>query len=143
MHWLQQVYSFSYYLLSFGWRLGTPEESSGRNSDCEQNFIPTERIDWTQWGGPTRDPSESKGWPVLACRWPPKLWSRALGDGYSGIAVEGATLLYRHRRGAQDVIIAINANTGTILWEYAYDADFKNSFSEKWSGALCDASSHR
>jgi hypothetical protein len=88
---------------------------------------------WTQWGGANRNfISDSKGlansWPPAG---PPKLWSRALGDGYSGIAVEGTTLYTSYRRGSQDVIVAIDANTGTTLWEYAYEADFKNSFSEK------------
>ena len=86
-----------------------------------------------QWGGANRDfISDSKG---LANRWPaagpPKLWSRALGDGYSGIAVEGTTLYTVYRRGSQDIVTAIDASRGTTVWEYAYEAEFKNSFSEK------------
>jgi outer membrane protein assembly factor BamB len=88
---------------------------------------------WTQWGGPKRNfMSDSKG---LASSWPAsgprKLWNRPLGDGYSGIAVEGNRLYTAFRRGSQDVITAIDSSTGATLWEYAYEADFKNSFSEK------------
>ena len=47
---------------------------------------------WTQWGGPNRNfVADSSG---LAAEWPedgpPKLWTRDLGDGYSGILVEDA-----------------------------------------------------
>jgi|RhiMetdeSRZDD1v2_1073273.scaffolds.fasta_scaffold152825_2 outer membrane protein assembly factor BamB len=106
-------------------------------------FMPKEATDskpgalgspgWTQWGGTKRNfVSDSIG---LASSWPasgpPKLWSRPLGDGYSGIAVEGKTLYTSFRRGSQDVVTAIDAGTGTTLWEYAYQADFKNGFSEK------------
>lgn len=58
---------------------------------------------WPQWGGPNRNFNvETKG---LAASWPEKgprkLWSRELGDGYSGISVDGDSLftmyeLWRH-----------------------------------------------
>jgi outer membrane protein assembly factor BamB len=88
--------------------------------------------DWLQWGGRERDfvapvielPSS---WPAGG---PRKLWSRDLGDGYSGIAVEGTTLYTAYRRGSQDVITALDARTGKTLWEYAYEATFKNAYSE-------------
>jgi outer membrane protein assembly factor BamB len=89
--------------------------------------------DWLQWGGPRRDfvvpvTGLASSWPAEG---PRKLWSRALGDGYSGIAVEGTTLYTVYRRGSQDIVTAIDASTGTTVWEYAYEAEFKNSFSEK------------
>ena len=89
--------------------------------------------DWLQWGGPRRDfvvpvTGLASSWPTEG---PRKIWSRAFGDGYSGIAVEGKTLYTVYRRGSQDVVTAIDATTGKTLWEYGYEADFKNSFSEK------------
>jgi outer membrane protein assembly factor BamB len=88
--------------------------------------------DWLQWGGRGRDfvaPATelSSSWPAGG---PRKLWSRDLGDGYSGIAVEGTTLYTAYRRGSQDVITALDARTGKTLWEYAYEATFKNAYSE-------------
>jgi outer membrane protein assembly factor BamB len=88
--------------------------------------------DWVQWGGEERDfiaPATAlpSSWPAGG---PRKLWSRDLGDGYSGIAVEGTTLYTAYRRGSQDVITAIDARTGKTLWEYAYEANFKNANSE-------------
>jgi outer membrane protein assembly factor BamB len=84
--------------------------------------------DWLQWGGSGRDfvapdiklPSS---WPAGG---PRKLWSRDLGDGLSGIAVEGTTLYTAYRRGSQEVVTSVDARTGKTLWEYAYDSPFKN-----------------
>jgi len=89
--------------------------------------------DWPQWGGPRRDfTSDARG---LASSWPaagPKqLWSRALGDGYSGVAVSDGKLYTMYREAArmwqigkadQDVVVALDAGTGKTLWEYRYDA---------------------
>jgi outer membrane protein assembly factor BamB len=85
-----------------------------------------------QWGGPGRDFITSvtglaSAWPTEG---PKKLWSRPLGDGYSGIAVEGETLYTAYRRNSQDVITAINATTGKTVWEYIYDNPFQNAWAE-------------
>jgi outer membrane protein assembly factor BamB len=83
--------------------------------------------DWLLWGGPRRDfVTAGAG---LAATWPSdgptKLWSRPLGEGYSPIAVEGSALYTAYHRGAQDVIVAIDARTGANLWEYAYESRFQ------------------
>jgi outer membrane protein assembly factor BamB len=97
---------------------------------------PTARPDnWLQWGGPRRDfVTASSG---IASSWPSdgpqKLWSRSLGDGYAGIAVEGATLYTAYRRDPQEVIVAINATTGKTIWEYAYDNPFRSAYPENIS----------
>jgi outer membrane protein assembly factor BamB len=88
--------------------------------------------DWLVWGGRGRDfvaPATAlpSSWPAGG---PRKLWSRALGDGYSGVSVEGTTLYTAFRRGSKDVVTAIEAGTGKTLWEYEYDAPFKNSYAE-------------
>jgi outer membrane protein assembly factor BamB len=80
--------------------------------------------DWLQWGGRGRDfvaPATEllSSWPAGG---PRKLWSRNLGGGYSGIAVEGTRLYTIYQREAQEVITALDARTGKTLWEYAYIA---------------------
>jgi outer membrane protein assembly factor BamB len=94
---------------------------------------------WPQWGGPTRDfKSPSRG---LAAAWPAsgprEVWSRGLGDGFSGIAVDGGALytMYRPAKGlattvweklaggtSPEVVVALDASSGKTLWEHAYDA---------------------
>ncbi len=81
-------------------------------------------LDWPQFGGPHRNfMVETSGlassWPAAG---PKKLWSRALGEGYSGIAVEGDSLYTMYRRGNEEVVIAMDAATGKTRWEYAYAA---------------------
>jgi outer membrane protein assembly factor BamB len=82
--------------------------------------------DWPQWGGPHRNfTAESKG---LAKSWPPegprRVWSRELGEGYSGIAVEQGRLFTMIHRAGQEVVMAIEADTGRSLWEHAYEVSF-------------------
>ena len=86
---------------------------------------------WPQWGGPDRNfVVESKG---LASKWPAggpkKLWSRALGEGHSSIASDGARLytMYRPvgmlamvRRSQEEVVAALDATTGKTIWEHRY-----------------------
>ena len=89
--------------------------------------------DWLLWGGPHRDfIASSTGlastWPAVG---PRKIWSRALGDGYSAVAVEGDRLYTAYRRGSDDVITALDRRTGATVWEYAYPAEFKNSYAEE------------
>src|SRR5688500_4419867 len=83
---------------------------------------------WTQWGGPNRNfMSDSKG---LAASWPAsgpkKLWSRTLGEGHSAISVDGNRLYTMYRpllsggRAEEEVVVALDATTGNILWEYKF-----------------------
>ena len=82
---------------------------------------------WPQFGGPLRNfTSPSKG---LANTWPAegprKVWSRPLGEGYSGIAVDAGKLYTMYRVSAaqagskfdREVIVALDAQTGKTLWE--------------------------
>jgi len=80
--------------------------------------------DWPQWGGPNRDfrlPSNLKapGWPVSG---PKEIWTRDLGDGYSSMLLSGGVLYTMHRRSSQDVVIALNPETGSVVWETGIDA---------------------
>jgi len=85
---------------------------------------------WPGWGGPRRDfKPEARG---LARSWPEggprRLWSRELGEGYSGIVAVGETLYTMYRRGEQDVIVALEEATGKTRWEHAYQAPFSPDY---------------
>jgi outer membrane protein assembly factor BamB len=89
---------------------------------------------WPQFGGPTRDFQIADA-PPLASSWPPdgpkKLWSRDLGPGFSGIAVNNGRLFTMFNRGShgssglEEVITALDQATGKTIWEYSYRAIFK------------------
>ncbi len=85
---------------------------------------------WPQWGGPDRNfQSPVKDLPTA---WPTdgphRLWTRALGDGYSAIVTDADRLFTLYRRGEQEVIIALSPANGRTLWEFAYDAPFSKEY---------------
>ncbi len=80
---------------------------------------------WTQWGGPSGDFMLSDG-PELADAWPesgPKvLWDRELGDGYSAILYRDGRLFTMYREEQIEIVTALDATTGEVIWDYAYEA---------------------
>lgn len=75
---------------------------------------------WSQWGGPNRDfRSPATG---LATEWPeagPKrLWERTLGPGYSSIVADGGQLYTLALSGGNEVVVALEAETGATRWEH-------------------------
>lgn len=86
--------------------------------------------DWSQWGGPNRNFKSSV--TGLATAWPAggprRLWSRELGEGFSGVAVEGGRLFTMYRKGEQELAVSLDGATGKTLWEYSYDAPFSKDY---------------
>ena len=87
---------------------------------------------WLRWGGPTLDfivPSTglASTWPADG---PPRVWTRTLGDGYSGIAEENGILYTGFRRGSDDVVTALDEQSGKTIWETKYAAPFTNQWAE-------------
>jgi len=85
-------------------------------------------LEWPQFAGPHRNfTSDAKG---LADRWPAsgpkKIWTRDLGEGYSGVAVDGAALYTMYRRGEQEIALAAATATGQTIWEHAGNAPFRS-----------------
>ena len=80
---------------------------------------------WTQWGGPERD-FHAVGSAELADKWPEdgphKVWSRDIDYAHSTILVDEGRVYTMCRRGDQDVVLALDADTGETVWETAYDA---------------------
>src|SRR5580658_1587697 len=67
--------------------------------------------EWPQFGGPNRNfivdsAAVADVWPVAG---PKKLWSRPMGEGYSGIAVDSGTLYTMYRKGNDEVAVALDA----------------------------------
>jgi outer membrane protein assembly factor BamB len=88
---------------------------------------------WPQWGGPNRNfvtgPADlAASWPAAG---PRRIWQRALGDGFSSIVTDGATLYTLYRDGADDVAVALDAATGATRWATKYAAPFKETCSEQ------------
>ncbi len=87
-------------------------------------FCTTAADKCTQFGGPKQDfKVKAKG---LADEWPKdgprKIWSRDIGVGYSGILHKGGRLYTMDRQGDQEVVMALDAKTGSTIWEHKYDS---------------------
>ena len=79
---------------------------------------------WHQWGGPDRNfHSDSTG---LATSWPAagprELWSRPLGEGYSTVVADEATLYTMYREEQDEIVVALAASSGETRWEHRYPA---------------------
>jgi outer membrane protein assembly factor BamB len=89
---------------------------------------------WLQWGGPNRNFKVDSA--QLKTAWteeePRQLWKRQLGEGYSAICVDQGTLYTMFRRGDEDAVTALSADTGKTLWEYAYTSLPWKEFSEQY-----------
>lgn len=79
--------------------------------------------DWPRFGGPNWDGSApdvgiNKDWTA---RRPKTLWKISLSDnGHAGVSVANGTVYIVDHRDDQDVVRAINVDTGKDVWEYSY-----------------------
>jgi len=89
--------------------------------------------DWPQWRGPDRtDISKETGllkqWPAEG---PKRLWLfEKAGAGYSGPAIVGGKMFTLGTRENQEVLLALDANTGKELWAAPVGEVLEN----RWGG---------
>ena len=81
--------------------------------------------DYPQWRGRNRDGSasaftEPKSWPETLTR----KWTVDVGEGYATPIVVGNTVYSFTRRGRDEVMAALDANTGKELWHTSYEAPY-------------------
>lgn len=87
---------------------------------------PLSAQDWLQWGGPCGDFNiQASG---LAEEWPEEgprqLWKRSLGEGYSSILHKDGKLYTMYGLEDQEVVVSLDAKTGSTIWEYSYPRKF-------------------
>lgn len=86
-------------------------------------------LQWTQFRGPGRaNISSERG---LRKDWgqPPKLlWTaRGLGEGYSSVSISGNLLFTMGTKANEEVVIAVDINTGEIVWLQSNGSVFSNN----------------
>lgn len=83
--------------------------------------------DWPQILGPNRNGIAAED-EHLADRWPQAgpevLWEKSVGSGYSGIVVQGDIAVLFHRDRGQEIVEALDVQTGDPLWSAAYPTTF-------------------
>ncbi|HEY7500510.1 MAG TPA: PQQ-binding-like beta-propeller repeat protein [Vicinamibacterales bacterium] len=85
-------------------------------------------VPWTQWGGPNRNfQTEASGlkdtWPAAG---PRVIWKRPLGEGYSSVAVENGVAYTMYGKPREEVVIALDAESGKTLWEQVAPMTFQS-----------------
>jgi outer membrane protein assembly factor BamB len=82
--------------------------------------------DWPQIHGPHRNGSAEEElltpWPPTG---PPTKWTKELGQGYAGVAVQGSRVIAFHRTGDLERIEALAAQTGEVLWQADFPATYR------------------
>ena len=86
--------------------------------------------DWPHFLGPERDghysgPPLDRDWPGGA---PRELWRRPVGEGFAGPVVAGGRLLLFHRLRDREVLEALDAETGDLIWRYDYPSNYRDDF---------------
>jgi outer membrane protein assembly factor BamB len=94
-------------------------------------FVPkTQAGDWPQILGPHRDgKADGEQLQAWAKDGPALLWSREVGDGFSGVAVAGERAILFHRPGTELVAEALDVKTGKPLWQAKFSTRFRGSIS--------------
>src|SRR5258708_11457607 len=81
---------------------------------------------WGRWAGPTRI-FHAPARPIVET-WreggPHVVWKRPMPFGSSSVLVDGNRLYTMYRDGDNEVVVALEADTGRTVWEYKYPAVF-------------------
>jgi len=81
--------------------------------------------DYPQWRGRNRDGAASEFFEPKS--WPEKLtlrWKVTVGEGYATPILVGNTVYSFTRRDGNEVLMALNASSGKILWQTSYSAPY-------------------
>lgn len=86
--------------------------------------------DWPQFLGPNRNGAYGGNDLVLA--WPkegpPRVWSKKIGQGFSGPVVAEGRLILFHRVGDKETVESIDAITGKAQWKLDYPTHYRDDF---------------
>jgi outer membrane protein assembly factor BamB len=86
--------------------------------------------EWTQFRGPSRDGMLPAA--VIPTPWPKstkRAWQIEIGEGYSSPVVASGRAFVHSRRDPEEIVTAIDLETGQIAWQRTYPAAFaKNQY---------------
>ena len=86
--------------------------------------------DWPQFLGSGRNGVYTG--PPLADSWPANgprvVWKKQVGAGFAGPVVTGSRVILFHRVGNDEVVEALNTQTGAEVWRYAYRTTYRDDF---------------
>lgn len=90
-------------------------------------------LSWPQWRGSDRTATVRAG--QLPSAWPAafnRAWAVTVGEGYSSPVVGGGRVFIHSRKDPQEVVTAIDVQTGAVKWQHSYaSAINKNQYAVK------------
>lgn len=86
--------------------------------------------DWRHFLGPTRNAisRETHLLKDFGEEGPSIVWEVAKGEGYSSPAVIGERVILFHRKGDEEVIECLDAETGKRLWRHSYPTSYRDRY---------------
>lgn len=86
--------------------------------------------DWKSFLGPTHDgmSTETKLLHNFGKGGPTLVWEMRKGTGYSSPAIAGDRLIYFHRSGDREIVVALHPETGGKYWEFSYPTQFEDRY---------------
>jgi|TARA_B100001750_G_C15469058_1_gene578751 outer membrane protein assembly factor BamB len=84
--------------------------------------------DWPQLLGPDRDGTVVTAIKPWAPDGPSIRWRRTVGEGFAGPSVVDKRLLLFHRVRNLEVVEALEASTGEVLWSTSYPTTYRDDF---------------
>jgi outer membrane protein assembly factor BamB len=90
----------------------------------------TSAADWPQFLGPDRNgvyagPALAESWPAQG---PRVVWRKSVGQGFAAPVVVQNRVIVFHRVGAQEIVDALDARTGAMVWRYQYPTAYRDDF---------------
>ncbi len=88
--------------------------------------------DWPQIMGSDRN-GQATGHPPLSDVWPTDAaiaWQISMGSGFSGPAISDNKVLAFHRLGIEEVLEAVDLNSGRKLWRASWPATYRDGVNE-------------
>ena len=64
------------------------------------------------------------------------VWERPVGSGYAGVAVQGSTVVLYHRVDDDEVVEALDAETGKVRWKVKFPTQYQSGVGDN-SGPRC------
>ena len=100
--------------------LSSPSNSKILNEDSQtQKESISSKTDWAQYRGPNRDGvaisnSSLKAWPSGSQ--PVKIWSKPIGEGFSGVSIAGEQIITAMAEEDSEFLVSFEKATGKELW---------------------------
>lgn len=95
--------------------------AAGASVVVAPGLLHAEKLDWPTWRGPDRNGVVSGSWPNSLDESSLKqIWTRPLGDSYSGPIANGDLIFTTESKGGKETVYALSQSDGEIRWQVSW-----------------------